>query len=49
MESSNQEHIEITKETSLYKDFIIDFCAGTVAGITSTLVGHPLDTIKVYF
>jgi len=29
------------------KAFIKDLFAGTAAGISSTIFGHPLDTIKV--
>jgi len=29
------------------KDFFLDLAAGTAAGIGSSVVGHPLDTIKV--
>jgi hypothetical protein len=35
------------KELNLFTIFAKDLIAGTFAGITSTVFGHPLDTIKV--
>jgi hypothetical protein len=29
------------------KQWLVDFFAGSLSGASGTLVGHPLDTIKV--
>jgi len=35
------------KTLSIFESFAKDLVAGTCAGITSTIFGHPLDTIKM--
>jgi len=38
-----------TEEKSLLSKFIIGMVAGTTGGISQTVIGHPLDTIKVNY
>jgi hypothetical protein len=47
METQHHEEALHKKGHTLFKDFFQDLVAGTVAGISSTVVGHPLDTMKV--
>lgn len=37
------------RERTLISSFLLDVVAGSAAGITSTFVGHPLDTMKVSY
>ena len=34
-------------EDILKSDYARDFISGCLAGVSSTLIGHPMDTIKV--
>jgi hypothetical protein len=34
-------------EIFLKSDYLKEFTSGLIGGITSTFIGHPMDTIKV--
>lgn len=48
MAESGIEQLSSTRANGIMSSFLLDLVAGTCAGVSSTVFGHPLDTIKVW-
>lgn len=47
MEEQSIDQHEDYQAHKILNAFLLDLVAGTCAGVSSTVFGHPLDTIKV--